>query len=84
MIRESQQGLLSNPKNLYTDTGRGAGFRDFGNINQWVLSIVKDGYRIEFVHHPPFMPVRETPLTKGDFHEVLLEEVQTKTIELIP
>ncbi len=48
---------------------------------------MKDGYKIEFAHPPPFLGVRETPLNKWDFQEVLLEEVQIlikKETELIP
>ncbi len=49
---------------------------------------MKDWYKIDFAHPPPFLGIRKTPLNKGDFQDVLLEEVQIlfkkETIELIP
>jgi hypothetical protein len=44
--------------------------------DQWVLNIVSQGYKIEFVQIPQFAGVRETPLNKGPHQEALLEEVQ--------
>ena len=56
--------------------------------DQWVLRILKEGYRITFLHGPPrFNGVRSTPLV-GRYTEVLLQEVQSlldkRAVELVP
>ena len=55
--------------------------------DQWVLDIIKKGYKIEFLTKPAFNGVKQTKIKKYNSH-IILQEVdellQKKTIEIVP